>query len=123
MILKMHTEYFMHKQIQNILSGGVLTFFNFSFVINIFHRGPYKPPSKVCVCVCVCVWGGGGGSIPVFLRKPLATCYFPGEIQTPCPPSSRSANVYESFRLYEHLISSDSVSLVMWFHHLYDKQY
>ena len=27
-----------------------------------------------------------GGSVPVLLRKPLATCYFTGVVRTPCPP-------------------------------------
>ena len=38
----------------------------------------------MCVCVCVC-WGGG--LVPIFLRKPIATCDFP----VPLPSASAHA--------------------------------
>ena len=36
---------------------------------NIFHRGPYRPPSRRN--------SSRRGSVPEFLRKPIATCDFP----------------------------------------------
>ena len=45
-------------------------------VINVFHRGPYRPPRNAIEpdgfnCIPM-------GSVPVLLRKPTGTCDFPG---------------------------------------------
>ena len=66
-----------HGQTQKIPSGrgGV------SLVINVIHRRLYEPPLRSNWTLF------RGGSTPVFLRKPIATCDFPGEgVRTPCPP-------------------------------------
>ena len=84
--------------IQKITSVGCF------LVINVFHRGPYVPHpeaigrlwswSSIC-CITFnllpdCThyieaqssYRFSRGSIPVFLRKPIATCNFPGKVRT-----------------------------------------
>ena len=63
----------------------VLATFSPFLVINVFHVGPYEPPSRSN-------WTVGSncfsrGSVPVFLRKSIATCDFPGVgVRTPYLP-------------------------------------
>ena len=57
----------------------------FILVINIFHRGMYGPPPRSPIA-------SQGGSVPVFLRKHIATCDFPGGSVAPAPLSG-SAHV------------------------------
>ena len=64
--------------------SGVLLIWCF-FVINVCHGGPYGPIASR--------GGRGGGSIPEFLRKPIATCEFPGVVRTPQSPPSGFADV------------------------------
>ena len=55
---------------------------NVFLVINVFHRGPFRPPSRSN-------WiqrgpiVSRGVSVPEFLRKPIATCDFPRMLRTP----------------------------------------
>ena len=54
---------------------------NVFFLVILFQRGPYEPPS----------WSNPiafrGGSVPVFLRKLISACDFPGGGgPDPCPP-------------------------------------
>ena len=49
--------------------GGVHTPLFIKDFTNIFHRGPYRPPSRRN--------SSRRGSVPEFLRKPIATCDFP----------------------------------------------
>ena len=49
----------------------------------------------------------GGGSVPLFLRKPLATCDFPFVVWTPCPLSD-SAHLHSSclfFRFFHFILT------------------
>ena len=43
------------------------------------HREPFDSCGPIAS-------GGWGESVPGFLRLPIATCDFPGWIQTQCPP-------------------------------------
>ena len=73
--------------------GGGLRVYNIFLVINEFPReaiGPIEKqldPSRNNWTHCF-----SRGSVPGFLRKPIATCDFPGGVQTPCS-SSGSAHV------------------------------
>ena len=65
----------------------------------VFHRGPNGPPSR-----SNWTWGGGGGGgqvasrgrgcVPEFLKKPIATCYFPGGAPPPSPIGSAHGFLY-----------------------------
>ena len=46
-------------------------------VNNIFHTGPYRPPSRNDWTTLGPI-ASRGGSVPEFLRKHIATCDFPG---------------------------------------------
>ena len=46
-------------------------------VINVFYREPYRPLSRSNRTV-VHLLLSQVGSVPVFIRKPIATCHFPG---------------------------------------------
>ena len=66
-------------------------------VISGFHRGPYKPPSKSNCALRVCI---------SILRKPIATCVFPGSGSGPhVTPHSGSAHalVFPSTSSFYHL--------------------
>ena len=58
-----------------LLMGGSRKFHHF-LVVNVFHRGPYEPPFRSNWTP----WSSRflRGSVPEFLRKPIATCGFPG---------------------------------------------
>ena len=81
-----------HEQIQKILSG-ILTI----FVKKLIHRGPYRSPLRSNWTRWVQLLLEGG-SEPEFLRKPIATCYFPGVgrwgARTPCPPLPPSGSAH-----------------------------
>ena len=59
--------------------------------ISQIHRGSFEPRGSNCFSS---VWDtiasrGGGGSIPIFLRKHISTCDFPGVgVRTPAPSGS-----------------------------------
>ena len=61
------------------------------------HRGPYEPPSRSKWTQ----WSqivSRGWSVPVLLRKPIATCVgFPGWGSLPLPPSSESSPEGDQF--------------------------
>ena len=66
-------------------SVRVLTTF---LVINVFHRGEGRtdlPRKAIGQNGSNCV-SRGGGSLPVFLRKTITTCDFPGGCQDPLSP-------------------------------------
>ena len=84
---------------ENFVRWGVLTFSVCFLVISLFHGGPYEPPSRNNSLGLI---ASRGRSIPVCLKKPIATCDFPaGESGTPVPHSG-SALVY--IPLFSHTL-------------------
>ena len=80
---------------------------NFFLVINIFHREPYGPPIGPEGSNRFSMGGGGGsGALPLFLRKPIATCDFPGRSGPPIPTPSESANECSHLWLKSYKVST-----------------
>ena len=109
-------------------SGGSRQCFK---VINVFHREPYKPPSRGPRDPIA----SREGSVPVFLRKSLATCDFPGGgggggggVLDPCPPppptlssSAHGSRVFHSiteFNTSNQVIKLNCCSFKIKYEHL-----
>ena len=66
-----------HGQIQKIPSGGILTFYYYYFFSH-QHISQRAVQTSLEKQLDLSPIASGGGSVPVFLRKSIATCDFPG---------------------------------------------
>ena len=56
-----------------------LLFLVFNFSLNVFHRGPYEPPSRSYWTTPWVQMLLEEESVPVYLRQPIDVCDIPGE--------------------------------------------